>query len=52
LALVCTTSIFGHTSDSHGWSFAISWQSHRYDLLPASQLMSALGEPPARPPKA
>lgn len=52
LALVCTTSIFGHTSDSHRWSFAISWQSHRYDLLPASQLMSALVEPPARPPKA
>ncbi|CUX02022.1 hypothetical protein ATN81_00285 [Agrobacterium pusense] len=52
LALVCTTSILGHAPHSHGWSFAISWQSHRYDLLPASQLMSALVEPPARPPKA
>jgi hypothetical protein len=51
-ALVCTTSILGHAPDSHGWSSAISWQSHRYDLLPASQLMSALVEPPARPPKA
>lgn len=52
LALVCTTSIFAHAPESHGWSAAISWQSHRYDLLPASQLMSALVEPPARPPKA
>lgn len=52
LSLVCTTSIFGHAPESHGWSFAISWQSHRYDLLPASQLMSAFVEPPARPPKA
>ncbi|MFS8049481.1 hypothetical protein [Rhizobium sp. BR 314] len=52
LALVCTTSIFGHAPDSHAWSFSISWQSHRYDLLPASQRMSALVEPPARPPKA
>lgn len=52
LALVCTTSIFAHAPDSHGWSFAISWRSHRYDLLPASQLTSAFVEPPARPPKA
>lgn len=52
LALVCTTSIFAHAPDSHGWSFAISWQSHRYGLLPTSQLMSAFVEPPARPPKA
>jgi hypothetical protein len=52
LALVCTTSIFAHAPDSHGWSFAISWQSHRYGFLPTSQLMSALVEPPARPPKA
>ncbi|MGO4568273.1 hypothetical protein AB4Z52_25265 [Rhizobium sp. 2YAF20] len=52
LALVCTTSIFAHAPDLHGWSFAISWVSHRYDLLPASQLTSALIEPPARPPRA
>ncbi|MFJ1311839.1 hypothetical protein [Agrobacterium sp. P15N1-A] len=53
LALVCTTSILAHAPDSsHGWSFAVKWQSHRYDLLPTSQLMSALVEPPARPPKA
>lgn len=51
LALVCTTSIFANAPEVHGWSFAISWQSHRYDLLPTSQLMSALVEPPARPPK-
>lgn len=52
LALVCTTSIFAHAPNNHSWSFAISWQSHRYNLLPTSQLMSALVEPPARPPKA
>jgi hypothetical protein len=52
LALVCTTSIFAHTPEGHGWSFAISWLSHRYDLMPVSQLTSALVEPPARPPKA
>lgn len=53
LALVCTTSILAHAPDSsQGWSFTIQWQSHRYDLLPTSQLMSALVEPPARPPKA
>jgi len=52
LALVCTTSIFAHSPESHGWSFAISWESHRYDLMPASQPTSALVEPPARPPKA
>ncbi|WP_024319088.1 hypothetical protein [Rhizobium favelukesii] len=52
LALVCTTSIFAHTPHVHGWSFAVSWLSHRYDLMPASQLTSALIEPPARPPKA
>jgi hypothetical protein len=51
LALVCTTSMSAHAPESHGWSFAISWQSYRYDLLPTSQLMSALIEPPARPPK-
>ncbi|AYG58473.1 hypothetical protein [Rhizobium jaguaris] len=52
LALVCTTSISAHASDHHGWSFALSWLSHRYDLFPASQLTSTLIEPPARPPKA
>lgn len=52
LSLVCTTSIVSHTPDTHGWSFAISWLSHRYDLFPGSQLTSALIEPPARPPKA
>lgn len=52
LALVCTTSIFAHAPDVHGWSFAISWVSHRYDLLLASQLTPAHIEPPARPPKA
>ncbi|WP_259669127.1 hypothetical protein [Rhizobium lentis] len=52
LSLVCTTSIFAHAADSHGWSLAVSWESHRYDLMPASQLASALVEPPARPPKA
>jgi hypothetical protein len=52
LALVCTTSIFAHAPDSYGLSFAISWLSHRYDFLPASQLTSALVEPPARPPRA
>ncbi|ACE91179.1 hypothetical conserved protein [Rhizobium etli CIAT 652] len=52
LSLVCTTSIFAHAPDSRGWFFAVSWQSHRYDLMPASQLASALVEPPARPPKA
>ena len=52
LALVCTTSIFAHNPPFHGWSFAVSWQSHRYDLMPASQLTSAFLEPPARPPKA
>ncbi|NTF44187.1 hypothetical protein [Rhizobium rhizogenes] len=52
LALVCTTSIFAHAPEAHGWSLAISWVSHRYDLLPASQLTPALIEPPARPPRA
>ena len=52
LALVCTTSISAHAPDAHGWSFAMSWQSHRYDLMPAEQLTSALIEPPARPPRA
>lgn len=52
LLLVCTTSIFAHPPNIHGWSFAISRTSHRYDLMPASQLTSALVEPPARPPKA
>lgn len=52
LSLVCTTSIFGHAPDVHGTSFAVSWVSHRYDILPASQLTSARIEPPARPPKA
>ncbi|MBB3352642.1 hypothetical protein FHT70_002575 [Rhizobium sp. BK049] len=52
LSLVCTTSIFAHAADSHGWSLAVSWESHRYDLMPASQLASALVEPLARPPKA
>lgn len=52
LALICTTAIFAHAPDSHGWSFAISWLSHRYDLMPASQMASTFLEPPARPPKA
>ncbi|MCJ9720254.1 hypothetical protein MOV66_22530 [Agrobacterium sp. SHOUNA12C] len=52
LALVCTTSIFAHAPDNHAWSFAVSWQSHRYDILPTSQLMPAFVAPPARPPKA
>lgn len=52
LSLVCTTSIFAYAPGGHGWSFAVSWLSHRYDLIPASQLTSALVEPPARPPKA
>ncbi|MBY3065583.1 hypothetical protein HFO74_19525 [Rhizobium laguerreae] len=52
LALVCTTSIFANAPDVHGWSFAISWLSHRYDLVLASQLTPAYVEPPARPPKA
>ncbi|EJL58528.1 hypothetical protein PMI09_00238 [Rhizobium sp. CF122] len=52
LSLVCTTSIFAHAPGGHGWSFAVSWQSHRYNLIPASQLTPALVEPPARPPKA
>ncbi|WP_028732204.1 hypothetical protein [Rhizobium leguminosarum] len=52
LALVCTTSIFAHNPPLHAWSFAVSWQSQRYDLMPASQLTSAFLEPPARPPKA
>ncbi|MFF0950064.1 hypothetical protein ACFYE9_21045 [Rhizobium leguminosarum] len=52
LSLVCTTSIFAHAPDVHGWSFAISWASHRYHLIPASQLTPASVEPPARPPKA
>lgn len=52
LALICTTSFSAQGPDVNGWSFAISWQSHRYDLLPSSQLTSALVEPPARPPKA
>ncbi|NNH41861.1 hypothetical protein [Rhizobium laguerreae] len=52
LALVCTTSIFAHTPHVDGWSVAVSWLSHRYDLMPASQRTSALIEPPARPPKA
>ncbi|MBA8836473.1 hypothetical protein [Rhizobium leguminosarum] len=52
LALVCTTSIFAHAPHFHGWSFAVSWSSHRYVLTPASQPTSAFLEPPARPPKA
>jgi len=52
LSLVCTTSIFAYAPDLSGWSFAISWLSHRYDLIPASQLTPAHVEPPARPPKA
>jgi hypothetical protein len=52
LALVCTTSIVAHAPTGTGSSFAMSWLSHRYDLFPASQLNSALREPPARPPKA
>lgn len=52
LALVCTTSIFAHNPPFYGWSLAVSWQSHRYDLMPSSQLTSAFLEPPARPPKA
>ena len=52
LALVCTTSIFAHAPDGHGGTFAISWLSHRYELMPASQLTSSPVEPPARPPKA
>lgn len=52
LALVCTTSITAYAPEGHGWSFAISWRSHRYDLMPVSQLASALIEPPSRPPKA
>ena len=52
LSLVCTTSISAHAPESHGWSFAISWLSHRYDAIPASQLTSAFLDPPARPPKA
>ncbi len=52
LALVCTTSIFAHTPDVHGLSFAVSWSSHRYDLMPASQPTPSFIEPPARPPKA
>lgn len=52
LALVCTTSIFVRAPDVHAWSFAISWVSHRYDPLPASQLTSVFIEPPARPTRA
>ncbi|ABC91281.1 hypothetical conserved protein [Rhizobium etli CFN 42] len=52
LSLVCTTSIFAHVSGGHGWSFAVSWRSHRYDLMHPSQLTSAFVDPPARPPKA
>ncbi|NLR97300.1 hypothetical protein HGP17_10710 [Rhizobium sp. P38BS-XIX] len=52
VALVCTTSLLAHAPDSRDWSFVISWQTHRYDILPTSQLMSALVDPPARPPKA
>ncbi|WP_246647630.1 MULTISPECIES: hypothetical protein [Rhizobium] len=52
LSLVCTTSIFAHAPVVHGWSFAISWASHLYHLIPASQLTPASVEPPARPPKA
>lgn len=52
LALICTTAIVADVADNHGWSFTISWQTHRFDILPTSQLMSALIEPPARPPKA
>ena len=52
LALVCTTSIFAPAPDDHRGSFAISWQSHLYDLMLAAQLTSVLIEPPARPPKA
>ncbi|MFJ6324151.1 MULTISPECIES: hypothetical protein [unclassified Rhizobium] len=52
LALICTTSFSAQSPDISDWSGAISWQSHRYDLLPASQLTSAPVDPPARPPKA
>lgn len=52
LALICTTAISAQEPDHHGWSFAVSWLTHRYDLLPASQLTPADVEPPARPPKA
>lgn len=52
LALVCTTSIVAHAPAGVASSFTVSWLSHRYDLFPASQLNSALREPPARPPKA
>lgn len=51
LSLVCTASIFAHAPDAHGWSYAISWRSHRYDLIPTEHPTSALIEPPARPPK-
>jgi len=52
LALLCTTSFTADTP--HGASLPLSetWQSHRYEFLPAAQLTSALLEPPARPPKA
>jgi hypothetical protein len=52
LALVCTTSIFAHTPHVDGLSFGVSWSSHRYDLIPASQRTPSFIEPPARPPKA
>lgn len=52
LSLICTTSISAQAPGGHGWSFAISWLSHRYDPIPVSQLTSAFIEPPARPPKA
>lgn len=51
VALICTTSIFADAPHGHGWSFAVSWQSYNYDLIPASQPTSTFLEPPARPPK-
>jgi len=52
LALLCTTSFSANTSHNGSLSLSEVWRSHRYDLLPAAQLTSALLEPPARPPKA
>lgn len=52
LALICTTAIFAQMPNDQRWSVSVQWTSHRYDLMPASQLTSALVEPPARPPKA
>lgn len=45
LALICTTAIFAHAPESHGWSFAISWLSHRYDLMPATRIGVFKGSP-------